>query len=146
MRQHPPDVIPALLQMARQRGADYVGASRYVHGGSSSGLDGFSRKAVSQGLALVARVVFAFTPVRHTTDPLTGFFLFRRSLVDEVALHPIGWKISLEILVRGRPRRVCEVPYVFASRVDGNSKASLNQGLLVGRHILVLLASLLLHG
>jgi dolichol-phosphate mannosyltransferase len=140
--QHPPELISQLVATAQQTGADYVGASRYVTGGNPEGLDGFTRKAISRGLALTARVAFVGTPIRSVTDPLTGFFLFRRSLVDGVALHPIGWKISLEVLVRGRANQPIEVPYTFARRADGDSKASFAQGLLVLRHMLVLLFSL----
>src|SRR5262245_10141351 len=47
--QHPPEAIPELLAAARRTGADYVGASRYLPGGSAAGLDGRLRKAVSRG-------------------------------------------------------------------------------------------------
>jgi dolichol-phosphate mannosyltransferase len=137
--QHPPEVIPSMLAKARQTDADYVGASRYMPGGNPEGLEGVSRKAISLGLALFTRAAFALTPIRRVTDPLSGFFLFRRSLVDGVELKPIGWKISLEVLVRSHAQRLSEVPYTFARRADGDSKASLRQGLLVLRHILVLL-------
>jgi dolichol-phosphate mannosyltransferase len=140
--QHPPEAIPRMLAAARKTRADYVGGSRYMPGGSPQGLDGISRKAISLGLALLTRVVFLLTPVRGLTDPLSGFFLFRRSIVDGVELKPVGWKISLEVLVRSQARCVIEVPYTFAARGDGDSKASLQQGLLVLRHILVLLLSM----
>ena len=141
--QHPPEVIPALLAAARRTGADYVGASRYLPGGSAAGLDGRLREAVSRGLGWVARVAFAGTPVRRLTDPLSGFFLFRRGLVAGVDLRPVGWKISLEVLVRTGARRLAEVPYAFAPRAGGESKATVAQGLLVLRHVLTLLLWLL---
>jgi dolichol-phosphate mannosyltransferase len=131
-----------MLAAAQQTGADYVGGSRYMPGGSPQGLNGISRKAISLGLALLARLVFLLTPLRVLTDPLSGFFLFRRGIVHGVELKPIGWKISLEVLVRSQARCVTEVPYTFAARADGDSKASLQQGLLVLRHMLVLLLSL----
>jgi dolichol-phosphate mannosyltransferase len=140
--QHPPEVIPRLLAHARQTGAEYVGGSRYVPGGSAEGLNGRTRKVVSRVLGLVARAAFLRTPVRTLTDPLSGFFLFRRDIVQTVALQPIGWKISLEVLIRARVRNAAEVPYVFASRADDVSKANLRQGLLFLKHLLVLLWSL----
>lgn len=140
--QHPPEVIPRMLAMAQQTNADYVGGSRYLPGGSPEGLDGISREVISRGLALLTRLAFLCTPIRSVTDPLSGFFLFRRSLVTGVELKPVGWKISLEVLVRSRAQRLVEVAYMFASRADGESKASLQQGLLVLRHMLVLLLSL----
>lgn len=140
--QHPPEVIPRMLTTAVQNHADYVGGSRYMSGGSPEGLNGFGRKATSLGLALLTRLTFVLTPIRSLTDPLSGFFLFRRSLVDGLALHPVGWKISLEILVRSRAQRLVEVPYTFAPRMDGDSKANVRQGLLTLTHIIVLLLSL----
>jgi dolichol-phosphate mannosyltransferase len=136
--QHPPENIPDMISLAQRTSADYVGGSRYMSGGSAEGLEGIKRQWISRGLALIARLAFCRTPIRGITDPLSGFFLFRRQIVADVILQPIGWKISLEVLVRGRARRVTELPYRFAKRADGDSKASLQQGLLVLRHILVL--------
>jgi dolichol-phosphate mannosyltransferase len=140
--QHPPEAIPRMLTTARRTEADYVGGSRYMPGGSPQGLNGIFRKAISLGFALLARLAFLFTAVRDLTDPLSGFFVFRRSLVEDVELRPVGWKISLEILIRSHARKVTEVPYTFASRAHGDSKASLQQGLLVLRHMLTLLISM----
>lgn len=140
--QHPPETIPEMIETAQRTGADYVGGSRYLPGGSAEGLDGVTRQLVSRGLAVAARSTFLFTPVRHVTDPLSGFFLFQRRLVDHVELRPVGWKISLEVLVRGSARQPIEVPYTFARRADGESKATIGQGLLVLRHFAVLLFGL----
>jgi dolichol-phosphate mannosyltransferase len=140
--QHPPEAIPGMLALARETDADYVGGSRYSSGGSAEGLNGAGRKIISQALALATRLAFFFTPVRGLTDPLSGFFLFRRAIVDGAELKPIGWKISLEVLVRSRARNLTELPYVFSRRADGDSKADVRQGLLVLQHIVVLLLSL----
>jgi dolichol-phosphate mannosyltransferase len=140
--QHPPEAIPTLVAEAKRTGADYVGASRYLPGASADGLGGTDRKIISRGLGLVARCAFFMTPVRGMTDPLNGFFLFRRRLVEGVVLRPIGWKISLEIMIRSRAKKLAEVPYAHARRADDTSKATLQQGLLVLRHILVLLGSM----
>jgi len=45
--------------------------------------------------------------------------MLRRQVVRDVKLKPIGYKILLEILVRGRPAVVREVPYVFEVRARG---------------------------
>jgi dolichol-phosphate mannosyltransferase len=139
--QHPPEAIPQMLAAAQDTEADYVGASRYVTGGSAEGLEGTSRKLISIGLALTTRLAFLFTPIRTMTDPLSGFFLFRRSIAEHVELRPIGWKIGLEVLARCRPQRVVEVPYRFSPRAGGDSKATIAQGLQVLRHIVVLVLS-----
>jgi glycosyltransferase involved in cell wall biosynthesis len=112
--QHPPEVIPAMVALAMRSGVDYVGGTRYARGGSAEGF-GAARAAISRGLALATRAAFLLTPIRNMSDPLSGFFLFRRALVDGVDLRPIGWKISLEILVRARVRGLAEAPYALVT-------------------------------
>ncbi len=129
--QHPPELLPQLL--AAGQDADIVVASRYVAGGGSDGLDGLTRQIVSRGSKLVAQTLFA--RVRKCTDPMSGFFLFRREVVAGVDLRPVGFKILLEILVRGRWSRLTEVPYHFEAREAGESKADLDQGVAYLRHL-----------
>jgi dolichol-phosphate mannosyltransferase len=54
-----------------------------------------------------------------------------------VHLQPEGFKLLLEILVRGKIRSVAEVPYRFGLRYAGKSKANMRVGLdylqLLGR-------------
>jgi len=57
-------------------------------------------------------------------DPMSGLFVVRRSVLDQVALNPIGYKILLEVLAKGNYVRVLEVPYVFEERRKGGSKMS----------------------
>ena len=65
--------------------------------------------------------------LREVSDPMTGFFLIDRRSVVQALLRPRGFKILLEILAR-RPMRIAEVPFDFADRHAGESKASLRQG------------------
>ena len=80
-----------------------------------------------------------YEKLRRVTDPLSGFFLVRRSAVEGIAMRPIGYKISLEILIRAAGSHVEEVPYTFAEREDGETKATLATGLTFFRHTGVLL-------
>ncbi|HVA21502.1 MAG TPA: glycosyltransferase [Candidatus Micrarchaeia archaeon] len=130
--QHPPELIPTLLAAARG-GADVAVASRYLREGSTSGLAGAGRRAVSRVAGQLARVLF--TEARASTDPLSGFFLCRRDLVQGLELRPVGFKILLELLVCSPPLRVADVPLRFAPRLAGHSKASLHQGRLYLRHL-----------
>jgi len=50
----------------------------------------------------------------------------RKSVVEGVSLNARGYKIGLEVLVKGRYKRVMEVPYTFTDRRKGASK--LNSG------------------
>ena len=135
--QHPPAAIPAMLAAARNRSADIVIASRYCAGGSPGGLDGPLRHLFSLGLRLLTKVLFP-ERLRGVTDPLGGFFLVRRSLVQGVELHPMGYKILLEILVRSPWQTIAEVPYEFRPRRGGTSKANLREGLRFLRHVAAL--------
>ena len=125
--QHPPELIPALLTSALGQDADVVVASRYVKGGSSSGLNGGFRALVSTGLTLLTRAMFP-RRLRDCTDPMTGYFAINTSSVDLNGLRPRGFKILLEVLARN-PLRVAEEPFVFAARHAGESKASVREGM-----------------
>lgn len=136
--QHPPARIPALLAEAERTGADIVIASRYRPGGSAGGLAGPLRRFYSWGLKELTRACFP-RRLAGITDPLGGFFLVRRIVLEGVALRPVGYKILLEVLVRCPWRRVAEVPYRFRPRRAGSTKADLRQGLRFLRHLGILL-------
>jgi dolichol-phosphate mannosyltransferase len=59
---------------------------------------------------------------------MTGFFLVRRECLDGIQFQPSGFKLLLEILVRGRIRSVEEVPLSFGLRSQGASKANFKVG------------------
>ncbi|MCL6547875.1 MAG: glycosyltransferase family 2 protein [Alicyclobacillus sp.] len=129
--QHPPEVLPRLLQHL-QAGADVVIPSRFVPGGSDGGLN-LLRKCVSWTARTLARL--AIRRLRPVADCTSGFFGLHRSVLDGVPLYPIGWKILMEILVRGRYRTVQEIPYAFVARDAGASKMSLREQWNYLRHI-----------
>lgn len=126
--QHPPELVPLLLQRAREDDVDVVIASRYANGGSA-GSFGWARALVSRGSNSAAHLFFP-RRLRGVTDPMTGFFLVRRDALDPDALRPRGFKILLEILARTAGLRVTEVPFTFGLREAGESKASLSEGLI----------------
>jgi dolichol-phosphate mannosyltransferase len=117
--QHPPEVIPDMLRAQRRTGAGIVAASRYTGGGAATGLADAVRTAVSRGATLLTKAMFPLR-LRDSTDPMTGFFLDN--------LRPRGFKILLEILARNDVA-MPEVPFDFAERSAGSSKASVRQGL-----------------
>ena len=112
---HPPEKIPELVGKIESGEAEMVIGSRHVEGGSIENWP-FYRKIVSKGAALIAR---GLTKVK---DPMSGFFALRRSVIDGVSLDPVGYKIGLEILVKGKYAKVVEVPIGFANRKAGKSK------------------------
>lgn len=136
--QHPPETIRELVGCAQAKGADIVIASRNVPGGDGGGLDGPWRRFVSWAFGMVSRVLF-YEKLRRVKDPLSGFFLVRRDALRGIAMRPVGYKISLEVLIRAAGSRVEEVPYAFTERGAGESKATLGTGLTFVRHVLLLL-------
>jgi dolichol-phosphate mannosyltransferase len=117
---HPPHLLPRMLAVMRRGNADVVVASRYIEGGGTRGW--------SLGRLVMSRVACSMatglTPVRDATS---GFFLIRRDLARGVRISAGGFKICLELLVRGRPASVIEVPYVFEGRTAGESKMNLKE-------------------
>jgi dolichol-phosphate mannosyltransferase len=118
--QHPPELLTQLWD-AMVRGHDVVVASRYAKSGSVP-LWNPARRLVSR-LAVWMTVPLQ-RPDIFVCDPMSGFFLVRRSCIDDLILQKRGFKILLEILVRGKIGSVIEVPFTFGSRLAGRSKAS----------------------
>lgn len=134
--QHPPEAIPELLKALR-KGADMVVASRYVEGGGCPHW-GLSRRVISKVALALSHLLLPST--RQVKDPLSGFFMFRRQNIAQARLKPIGYKISLEIMLAGRFQHVVEVPYVFEDRSAGKSKLRPQQQIDYLRHVLSLMA------
>lgn len=134
--QHPPELIPALVEKFEAGGSDVVIASRYVRGGDSAGLGTRMRFGLSRAATVLTKAMF---PLRlaSASDPMTGFFLVDRRRVDLDRLQPKGFKILLEILAR-TPLRIAEVPMDFGRRVHGDSKATFRQGATFLAHLTML--------
>ena len=100
--QHPPIVLKYMYK-AMESGADFCIPSRLIPGGDDGGLNWY-RKFVS--------------------DPTSGLFMFRREVIENADLQPIGWKIMVEVLAMGTYSKVVEIPYKFQQRTEGESKLS----------------------
>jgi dolichol-phosphate mannosyltransferase len=124
--QHPPELVPELFRRARAESRDLVVASRYCPDGNAGSFTR-SRAFVSRATTLAARVLFP-RRLEGVSDPMSGFFLLRRDVVDFDALRPNGFKILLEIVARSPRLRAGEVPFHFGERFAGDSKASLREG------------------
>jgi dolichol-phosphate mannosyltransferase len=117
---HPPALVPVMLKAFRATRADLLVASRYIPGGSTPTWP-FRRRLLSQAACLLARPL---SPIRDATS---GFFLIRRSVADTVTIKAGGFKICLELLVRGAPARLVELPFRFDDREIGESKMSMRE-------------------
>ncbi|RLF16176.1 MAG: glycosyltransferase family 2 protein [Thermoprotei archaeon] len=116
--QHPPELLPKMLGKIGE-GFDLVVASRYIEGGGVEGWS-FWRRLISRAATLMAKL--ALPRVRGLRDLMSGFFMFKREVIEGVELRPRGFKVLLEILVKGRWSRAAEVPYLFKPRERGKSK------------------------
>lgn len=131
--QHPPDALARLCDQI-DGGADLAVASRHVPGG---GVGDWSllRRVVSRGAQLIGLVILPGV-LGRVSDPMSGYFVVRRSALADVTLSPLGYKILIEVLGRARVRRVEETPYVFRERAEGESKATLKVYAEYLRHLL----------
>jgi dolichol-phosphate mannosyltransferase len=117
---HPPELLPQMLRLFTDAGADFVIGSRYVPGGGT--------RDWSLGRVLMSRLAcWMARPVTRVRDATSGYFLVRRHLTQGVQIQAGGFKICLELLVRGRAVTVVEVPYVFAGRTIGQSKMNIRE-------------------
>ena len=125
--QHDERILPLMLHHL-DVGADLVIGSRAVAGGSSTA--GFTPgRAVLSGFAIrCARTVLG----TEARDVMSGFFMLRRGLADELApqLTTSGFKLLADILASApHGLRVAEVPYHFRARTAGASKLDARVGI-----------------
>ncbi|MFO8040115.1 MAG: glycosyltransferase family 2 protein [Sodalinema sp.] len=130
--QHPPEILEQLWQQI-ERGADLALASRHVDGGGVSDWS-LSRRILSRGAQLVGLILLPGV-VGRVSDPMSGFFMVRRSAIAERFLDPIGYKILIEVLGRGDISWIGEVGYVFQEREQGQSKVTWKQYLDYLQHL-----------
>lgn len=136
--QHPPEILPLLKQAIFNNGAEIAIASRYIYGGSCEGWS-LIRRIMSRGATFLSHLLLPRT--RQIKDPMSGYFMFRSSVINGVRLDPKGFKILLELLVKGNYRKVIEVPYTFKLREKGKSKLKLKQQVDYLTHLLKLMWS-----
>jgi dolichol-phosphate mannosyltransferase len=115
---HPPILIPRMLGEIR-RGSDVVIGSRYMRGGGIRDWP-LKRRIISLGATVLGRSLFP-----TITDPVSGFFAVRKSVVSQAPLKPRGYKILLEVLGKGHWQHSTEIPFEFIDRENGTSKLKL---------------------
>jgi len=127
---HPASAIPAMIARLQSGESDFVLGSRYVEGGSIHDDWSVFRQLNSIIPSLMAK------PLCPLKDPMSGFFAIRRSeMPPESRLSPVGYKIALEIFVKGGFNQPSEVPIHFSDRQHGESKLSLKEQLNFLRHL-----------
>ena len=113
---HPPEKIPELINAIRE-GPDFVIGSRLIKGGKVEDWP-FHRKFVSWGARILARPL---TPIK---DIMSGFFFIKKEVIENKKFKPHGYKIALEILIKGNYNKTKEIPIIFRNRQLGQSKLS----------------------
>jgi dolichol-phosphate mannosyltransferase len=73
----------------------------------------------------------------HVSDPLSGYFMLKRVVLDDLSLTSPGYKILLEILVKGCYSKVKEIPFRFRTREYSVSKLNTSEYLLFIKQLLV---------
>lgn len=118
--QHDESRLPHMLAAIEEQGADIVVGTRYALGGSTGGWD--SRRV---GMSRLATVIASRVLKQPLSDPMSGFFMLRRSVLEEAVhgLSAIGFKILLDLVATiDRRLNIAEVPYEFRPRRAGESK------------------------
>ena len=127
--QHDERILPQMLDRALA-GDHVVVGTRYAGDGAVGEGLSKTREAGSR----LATTLSGLVTGRSLSDPMSGFFLMRRDVFDEIApsLTNEGFKILLDIIVsagrararHGKELRIGEVPYTFRPRHAGESKMS----------------------
>ena len=115
---HPVTKIPQLVAAVEED--TFVAGSRYAKGGKFDRGWSFWRFLNSWFATLMA------LPFTSCSDPMTGFFALRKQDLNELKrFRPIGYKIALELMVRGEFKKIVEIPIEFKDRAVGKSKMNL---------------------
>ncbi len=128
---HSPAVLPLMLKALEEKPDSFVLGSRYIEGGSFDRdwqLWRFLNSHVATLLAL---------PLVRCSDPMSGFFAFSKAMLPS-GLKPRGYKIALELMVRGEFSEIIELPIQFKDRAAGESKLNMKQQLNYLLHLRLL--------
>ena len=119
--QHDETILPKMLDaFAADARLDVAIGSRFVDGGGTGEWDKDRVAKSAFATKLSRRVLEA-----DLSDPMSGFFMARTDVVRSLVpgLSGIGFKILLDIMTAApRPLHFVEIPYVFRTRSEGESK------------------------
>ena len=118
--QHDETRLPVMLAAIESGRAEIAVGTRYAEGGSTG-----EWNQVRAGMSRLATILSRTVMRQAVSDPMSGFFMLTRPLLDETVrgLSGLGFKILLDILATSpRPLKLVEVPYTFRERFSGESK------------------------
>jgi dolichol-phosphate mannosyltransferase len=112
--QHNPKYIPEMLDFITEDNNSLIIGSRFI-------------KRINNKQRLDSKVGTFFCKLffnKKVEDPLSGFFMLStsnfKSLKDKI--NAIGYKILLELIVKGQFSKINEIPIIFDEREGGKSK------------------------
>lgn len=127
---HPASAIPPMIAQLKDNSSNFVLGSRYVKGGSIS-KEWTLWRYINSAMATLPAL-----PLTKVKDPMSGFFALRKADIPTAkSLSPIGYKIALEVMVKGKFAKVTEVPIHFVDRIHGESKLSFSEQVKYLRHL-----------
>ena len=118
--QHDERLLPAMVAELNKGGVDIVVASRYADGGDIGDWHE-SRARISAFATRLSRILVP----KELTDPMSGFFMMRRSVFERAVhkLSGIGFKILADLFASSpEPLKFKELPFKFRTRTAGESK------------------------
>ena len=122
--QHDESILPKMYA------ALAAGAGNLAIGTRTSSAGGLS--AARQKLSAFGAWFFRRMAGAPVNDPMSGFFMIRREVVEALAprLATDGFKILVDVILSsGGKLRIVEIPYSFRNRIAGESKLSALVGL-----------------
>ncbi len=115
---HPPESLKAVVKPVLNNSHDISIGSRYIAGGSIDNWPWY-REWLSRAGSWIAR------PICDVNDATSGFFAFRKELIQSLPEGARGYKIMLELIMAGQGKlNVTEIPIHFSERLHGTSKLS----------------------
>jgi len=135
---HPPVLIPKMYYEIRN-GYDVIIGSRYMEGGGIKKWP-LKRRIISLGATFLGRLLFP-----DISDPVSGFFAVKKSVVSGAQLKPRGYKILLEVLGKGTWERDKEIPFEFVDREIGSSKLKIRTIVEYAQQVVDIMAYSLFH-
>lgn len=118
--QHDEALLPQMLETLKSGGAEIVIGTRYAAGG---GFGDWSQLRIF--ISRLATKLSRFVLKANLSDPMSGFFMLRRELLECSVrkLSGVGFKILVDIFASSpHPPKFVEIPYKFRLRRKGESK------------------------
>ena len=118
---HNPNILNRMIVSLTDN--DIVMGSRFKEG-SKVEKWGLHRRMISGTGVFMAKILAG------VNDPLSGYFFMKKGVIEGINLKTKGYKILLEILVKGNYDKVEEFPYTFRMRKHSMSKLNTKEFML----------------